>query len=95
MRRAVPVELQRFRTAVGDDADRRVLLDPAGEIDERAIDDRCKRGLARPGEISAAMSRRSYAGRHSTSRPVWKLTVTWFMRERLARASVSHCPATV
>ena len=45
MRAAVPVERQRFRAAVGDDADRGIFLERAGEIDERAVDDCRKRGF--------------------------------------------------
>ena len=45
MRGAVPVERQRFRAAVGDDADRGIFLERAGEIDERAVDDCRKRGF--------------------------------------------------
>ena len=82
MRRAVTVERQRFRAAVGHDADRRVLsgAETTGRPACRRRCPRARRWRGR-GEISAATSRTGVPAGTVRLDPSGSVTVTWLIRD--------------
>jgi hypothetical protein len=66
VRRAVPIERQRFRIPVGDDRQLRVVVERVGQIDEPAVDRGRERRLGEPRRHECRHVAGSSARAHAT-----------------------------